>query len=111
MGQSIGSLFPLRWRLWLGNLLFRPLGPITYRVSWHGVIKGPCDPTEIEAMNYVAAHTTVPVPGRISSSFSNPHVRTKGSTPSVEWLRKRAGLLSVDLWSLALARGNYDTTV
>ncbi|EFY87368.1 hypothetical protein J3458_015500 [Metarhizium acridum] len=62
MGQSIGSLFPLRWRLWLGKLLFRPLGPSTFRVSWHRVIKGPCDPTEVEAMNYVAAHTTVPVP-------------------------------------------------
>ncbi|KAK9434689.1 chitinase 18-4 [Metarhizium brunneum] len=308
MGQSIGSLFPLRWRLWLGNLLFPPLGPSTYRVSWHRVIKGPCDPTEIEAMNYVAAHTTVPVPkiyavhneghftyiemefirgetleeawehlskgqmtaifddlknhlsslralqppkqgmvssalqnpafdcrigfrffgpvshddfhsltrghlimedvepflgpevakthtgsyatyfthadlaprnimvrngriiaiidwafagwypeyweftkvhynlffgqdvwveymrlmlpgyetelaaerilwrrlpepGTISGTFSNPHVHTKGSTPSAEWLRKRAGLKSKDLWSLALARGKYDTTV
>lgn len=64
MGQSvsIGALLPLRLRLWLGNLLFRPLGPKTFRVSWHRVIKGPCDPPEIEAMQYVASHTTIPVP-------------------------------------------------
>ncbi|KAL2260034.1 hypothetical protein VTK26DRAFT_6103 [Humicola hyalothermophila] len=64
MGQSfsIGSLFPLRFRLWLGNALFRPLGPKTVRVSWHRVIKGPCDPPEIEAMQYIASHTAIPVP-------------------------------------------------
>ncbi|KAK1768893.1 kinase-like domain protein [Phialemonium atrogriseum] len=62
MGQSIGTLFPLRLRLWLGNLLFHPLGPSTVRVSWHRVIKGPCDPPEVEAMQYVASHTTIPVP-------------------------------------------------
>ncbi|KAK4133387.1 kinase-like protein [Trichocladium antarcticum] len=62
MGQSIGTLFPLRLRLWFGSLLFRPLGPSTSRVSWHRVIKGPCDPPEIEAMRYVASHTTIPVP-------------------------------------------------
>ncbi|KAG5929128.1 hypothetical protein E4U42_007032 [Claviceps africana] len=60
---SIGSLLHLRTRLWLGRLLFRPLsGDRLTRVSWHRVIKGPCRPTEVEAMQYVAAHTTVPVP-------------------------------------------------
>ncbi|POR35148.1 Protein kinase-like domain protein [Tolypocladium paradoxum] len=62
MGLSIGTLFPLRLRLWLGKLLFRPLGPSTVRVSWHRLIKGPCDPPEVEAMQYVASHTTIPVP-------------------------------------------------
>lgn len=62
MGLSIGTLFPLRLRLWLGKLLFRPLGPSTVRVSLHRVIKGPCDPPEVEAMQYVASHTTIPVP-------------------------------------------------
>ena len=62
MGLSIGTLFPLRFRLWLGKLLFHPLGPTTVRVSWHRVIKGPCDPPEVEAMQYVISHTTVPVP-------------------------------------------------
>jgi hypothetical protein len=62
MGLSIGTLFPLRWRLWLGKLLFRPLGPITTRVSWHRVLKGPCDPPEVEAMQYIASHTNIPVP-------------------------------------------------
>lgn len=59
---SIGSLFPLRLRLWLGKLLFRELGPCTVRVSWHRVIKGPCNPPEVEAMQYIASHTTIPVP-------------------------------------------------
>lgn len=64
MGQSIsiGALFPFRLRLWLGNLLFRPVGPKTVRVSWNRIIKGPCDPPEIEALQYVASHTTIPVP-------------------------------------------------
>lgn len=64
MGQSIsiGALLPLKLRLWLGNLLFRPLGLRTFRVSWHRVIKGPCDPPEIEAMQYIASQTTIPVP-------------------------------------------------
>jgi phosphotransferase family enzyme len=64
MGQSfsIGALLPLRLRLWIGDRLFRPLGPSTVRVSWHRVIKGPCDPGEIEAMQYIASHTSIPVP-------------------------------------------------
>lgn len=53
---------PLRLRLWLGRLLFRPIGPSTVRVSWHCIIKGPCDPPEVEAMQYVASHTAIPVP-------------------------------------------------
>ncbi|KEY73342.1 hypothetical protein S7711_01456 [Stachybotrys chartarum IBT 7711] len=58
----IETLLPLRLRLWLGSLVFRTLGPTTVRVSWHRVIKGPCEPPEVEAMQYVASHTTVPVP-------------------------------------------------
>ncbi|KAI9162891.1 Protein kinase-like domain protein [Paramyrothecium foliicola] len=62
MDLSIGALFPLWLRLWVGKLVFRPLGPTTVRVSLHRVIKGPCDPPEVEALQYVAKHTTVPVP-------------------------------------------------
>lgn len=62
MGFSILALFPLRWRLWLGKLLFRPLDHSVVRVSWHRLIKGPCDPPEVEAMEFVAKHTTIPVP-------------------------------------------------
>lgn len=61
MGLSIGTLFPLRLRLWFGQLLFKPLGPSTYRVSWHRVIKR-CDPPEVEAMQYLASHTNIPFP-------------------------------------------------
>ncbi|KAH7175286.1 kinase-like domain-containing protein [Dactylonectria macrodidyma] len=62
MGLSIGTLFPLRLRLWLGKLLFRPLGPFAVRVSWYRLIKGPCRPPEVEAMQYAASRTTIPVP-------------------------------------------------
>ncbi len=63
MGLPIGTLFPLRLRLWFGRLLFRrELGPSAVRVSWHRIIKGPCNPPEIEALQYVAAHTSIPVP-------------------------------------------------
>ncbi|KAG6012339.1 hypothetical protein E4U43_007837 [Claviceps pusilla] len=62
-GLSIGSLLPLRTRLWLGRLLFRPFSSnIVVRVSWHRVIKGPCRPTEVEGLRYIAEHTTIPVP-------------------------------------------------
>ncbi|ROT37804.1 kinase-like protein [Sodiomyces alkalinus F11] len=62
MGQSIGTLFPLRFRLWLGRKLYRPFNSSVVRVSRHRVIKGPCDPPEVEAMQYIAEHTTIPVP-------------------------------------------------
>lgn len=63
MGISLGTLLPFKWRLWIGVRLFgRPFeGPVT-RVSWHRVIKGPCGPPEVEAMQYVAKHTNIPVP-------------------------------------------------
>ncbi|KFH45487.1 hypothetical protein ACRE_036600 [Hapsidospora chrysogenum ATCC 11550] len=62
MGLSIGTLFPLRWRLWLGRLLFKPLESNVTRISLHRVIKGPVHPPEVEAMQYVASHTTIPIP-------------------------------------------------
>ncbi|KAL3955292.1 hypothetical protein ACCO45_010855 [Purpureocillium lilacinum] len=42
------------------------------RVSWHRVIKGPCNPTEVEAMQYVASHTTIPVP-RVYAVHTEPN--------------------------------------
>ncbi|KAM3513992.1 hypothetical protein MY11210_002424 [Beauveria gryllotalpidicola] len=63
MGLSIGTLFPLRLRLWLGRRIFHhDIMDKAVRVSWHRLIKGPCDPTEVEAMQYVAAHTSIPIP-------------------------------------------------
>lgn len=62
MGLSLGTLFPLRWRLWLGRRLFEPLGWKVTRVSWHRVIKGPCYPSEVEAMQYLALQTDIPIP-------------------------------------------------
>ncbi|KAF7552900.1 hypothetical protein G7046_g7265 [Stylonectria norvegica] len=62
MGQYIGTLFPLRFRLWLGKQLYKPLTSRVVRVSQHRVIKGPCGPPEVEAMQYITKNTTIPIP-------------------------------------------------
>lgn len=62
MGLSLKTLVPLQFRLWLGRFLFRPLGPLMVRVSRHRVIKGPFNPPEVGALQYVVEHTTIPVP-------------------------------------------------
>ncbi|UNI23845.1 hypothetical protein JDV02_010839 [Purpureocillium takamizusanense] len=62
MGQFIGTLCPLRFRLWLGRQLYQPLTSRVVRVSRNRVIKGPCSPPEIEAMQYVTNNTAIPIP-------------------------------------------------
>ena len=52
----------LAMRLWIGRRFFGTLGSIVVRISRGRVIKGPCDPTELEALQYVAEHTTIPIP-------------------------------------------------
>jgi aminoglycoside phosphotransferase (APT) family kinase protein len=49
-------------RLWIGKRLFGTLGPCGVRVSPRRIIKGPCDSSELEALEYVAKHTSIPVP-------------------------------------------------
>nr|POE47192.1 hypothetical protein CFP56_00524 [Quercus suber] len=53
-------------RIWLGNLLFSVIGssdrPGGARISPGRLIKWPCQQTELEALLYVAANTTIPVP-------------------------------------------------
>jgi aminoglycoside phosphotransferase (APT) family kinase protein len=51
----------------MGKKLFGTLGPFSVRVSRGRVIKGPCKATEIEALKYVAEHTSIPVPKVIST--------------------------------------------
>lgn len=55
-------LLPLR--LWIGKKTFGAdkLGPRGVRVSPGRMIKGPCPISELEAMKYVAQHTSIPVP-------------------------------------------------
>ncbi|ODH26951.1 hypothetical protein ACO22_04349 [Paracoccidioides brasiliensis] len=38
------------------------IGPTLVKVGRSHVIKGPCDPPELEALLYVAEHNTIPVP-------------------------------------------------
>lgn len=72
MGQSIGVLFPLQFRLWLGRQLYQPLPSCVVRVSRHRVIKGPCGPQEVEAMQYIAKNTTIPAPKSLRDPYSEP---------------------------------------
>ncbi|KAI1954026.1 hypothetical protein LOZ57_000370 [Ophidiomyces ophidiicola] len=47
------------------------MGPTVVRVSWKRVIKGPCEPAELEALLYVSEHTTIPVP-RVRCTYNRP---------------------------------------
>ena len=59
---SIGWVLPLSARLRLGRACFKSLAPNVVQVSAHRIIKGPCYPSELEALLYVRKHTTIPVP-------------------------------------------------
>ena len=60
--QPTSYLLPLR--LWIGKKLFgaNKLGPHGVRVSPSRMIKGPSYMPELEALRYVAEHTSIPVP-------------------------------------------------
>lgn len=68
----IGSLL-LRARLWLGKKRFPSLGLSVVRVSRSRIIKGPCEPSELEAMRYVALRTSIPVPKVHQSYYLKNH--------------------------------------
>lgn len=62
MGFSIGAILPLPVRLWVGKKLYGWREAKVTRVSRHRLIKGPCQSPELEAMRYVAEHTSIPLP-------------------------------------------------
>ena len=62
MGRSIATPIPLRLRLWLGRRLYGPLGFGVVRVSRDRIIKRTCGPQEVEAMQYIASNTSIPIP-------------------------------------------------
>ncbi|PNY25910.1 Uncharacterized protein TCAP_04151 [Tolypocladium capitatum] len=94
----IGKMIPLQLRLWIGRKLFGLLDSNVVRVSWHRVIKGPCQLPELEAMQYVAQHTTIPVP-KIHSTYTYQGAlyiemeHIEGSNLAVAWME---GDLSAD---------------
>ncbi|PWY90332.1 kinase-like protein [Aspergillus sclerotioniger CBS 115572] len=49
-------------RLWIGKRLYGRVGRLGVRISPRKIIKGPCEITELAALNYVAEHTSIPVP-------------------------------------------------
>ncbi|KAJ9298953.1 hypothetical protein DTO271G3_3195 [Paecilomyces variotii] len=54
--------FILQVRLLIGKKVFGSLGPTIVKISRNRVIKGPCQSAELEALNYVAKYTSIPVP-------------------------------------------------
>ncbi|EGC47350.1 conserved hypothetical protein [Histoplasma capsulatum var. duboisii H88] len=61
----------LHTRYRIARSIFGSLGPTIVRVGWDCVIKGPCDPPELEALLYIAEHTTIPVP-RVRCTYNGP---------------------------------------
>ncbi|POR36271.1 Uncharacterized protein TPAR_03529 [Tolypocladium paradoxum] len=91
-------MIPLLLRLWIGRKLFDLLESNVVRVGWHRVIKGPCQLPELAAMQYVAQHTTIPVP-TIHSTYTYQGALyiemeyIEGSNLAVAWME---GDLSAD---------------
>ena len=53
----------LNLRLWLGRLLYEPLdSPRCTRISANRMIKGPVFESEVDALLYIAANSTIRVP-------------------------------------------------
>ncbi|CAG8224694.1 unnamed protein product [Penicillium salamii] len=73
-------ILPLR--LWIGKKLFGSGGRHGVRVSPSRMIKGPCPKSELEAMNYVAEHTSIPVP-----KIFNTHYYDDGLYIEMEYVR------------------------
>ena len=64
------------------------------RVSWHRVIKRPCDPPEVEAMQYIAKHTTIPVRRVYGIHMLNQRIYIEmeyvpGGNLETAWLKNR----------------------
>ncbi|KAK2789136.1 hypothetical protein FQN53_002360 [Emmonsiellopsis sp. PD_33] len=57
----------LQIRLWLGGKIFGPGGPRGTKATRRTPTKGPCEPTGLAAMNYVAKHTSIPIPNIIKT--------------------------------------------
>lgn len=62
----------LHTRFRIARSVLGSLGPTLVRIGWNSVIKGPCDSPELEALLYVAEHTTIPVP-RVRYTYDGPN--------------------------------------
>ncbi|RFU34397.1 hypothetical protein B7463_g1910, partial [Scytalidium lignicola] len=65
--STLEQNIPLQVRLWVGQKIFKALGPTVFRISRGRVIKGPCQLAELEAMKYVSQNTSIPVPNVYST--------------------------------------------
>lgn len=63
--------FILHTRFRITRSILGSLGPTVVRIGWNQVIKGPCDPPELEALLYISEHTTLPVP-RVRHTYNGP---------------------------------------
>lgn len=65
--RATSCFLPLR--LWIGKKLFGAVGPHGVRVSPSRMIKGSCQAPELADSEYVAEHTSIPVPKVFSSHY------------------------------------------
>ena len=61
-------------RLWIGKRLYGAIGAWGVRVSPQRLIKGPCESTELEALEYVAKYTSIPIPKVHATYRSHEHL-------------------------------------
>ncbi|CAG8151117.1 unnamed protein product [Penicillium salamii] len=70
--RKTSLILPLR--LWIGKKLFGSVGPHGVRVSPSRMIKGRCATAELEALKYVAEHTSIPVPKVFNAHYYDDSV-------------------------------------
>ncbi|KAK0640107.1 hypothetical protein DIS24_g9661 [Lasiodiplodia hormozganensis] len=81
-------LFALR--LWLARKIYGELAPGLVKIGSRRIIKGPCQESEAEAMEFVRNNTSIPVPAvfhthRIESGFYIEMERVKGKNLEHVW--------------------------
>lgn len=78
----------------MGRKFFKCFTQTVVQVSPHRLIKGPCHPSELEAMLYVKAHTTIPLP-KVYRTHTTPKGNVyiemeyvKGTSLAELWMKK-----------------------
>lgn len=97
LSDLLGGILPLPARQKIGMMLYPSDEPKIFRVSPHRLIRGPCNPCELEAMRYVTEHTSIPVPKILAVHHHEGFLYiemefVKGTELAVAWMKE--GFLS-----------------
>ncbi|KAE8148037.1 kinase-like domain-containing protein [Aspergillus avenaceus] len=92
LGRIRAHLVPAR--LWLGEKRYDSLGSNVIRVSETRLIKGPCESAELEGLEYIAKHTSIPVPKvhrahRVDGHLYIEMEYIQGDTLQDKWIKSR----------------------